>query len=223
MINPAKSSFHIFPTHNRATFRCNVCGVSDIPVRTQTLYGAVGGYRIMKMTYIYRVCGDSMFHQTTGTHLLSCMASYVKWPKFSSPVWKIYSIHLKISKLHQQFVGPDSSVGIATCYGLDGPGIDPGWGEIFHNPPDRPWVPPSLRYNGYLVFPGGKEALTTHLIYQRGSRKGRGIPLLPPGPSWPVLGWTLTLLYTSSVALNDEFYLLNLLDAVTSLCYLGTS
>jgi hypothetical protein len=23
--------------------------------------------------------------------------------------------------------------------------------------PDRPWSPPSLLYNGYLVFPGGKE------------------------------------------------------------------
>jgi hypothetical protein len=125
VINPAKSSYHIFPTYNRATFRCNVCRISDIHVRTQTLYSAVSGYGIMRMTYIYRVCGDRMFHQITGTHLLSCMASYPKWAKYSSPVWKIYSIHLKISKLHQQFVGRNSSVGIATRYGLDGPGIDP--------------------------------------------------------------------------------------------------
>ena len=29
--------------------------------------------------------------------------------------------------------------------------------EIFRSCPDRPWSPPSLLYNGYCVFPGGKE------------------------------------------------------------------
>jgi len=29
--------------------------------------------------------------------------------------------------------------------------------EIFRACPDRPWGPPSLLYNGYRVFPGGKE------------------------------------------------------------------
>ena len=51
-----------------------------------------------------------------------------------------------------------SSVGIATRYGLDSPGADPGGGEIFRTRPDRPWDPPSLLYNGYQVFPGGKAA-----------------------------------------------------------------
>ena len=42
-------------------------------------------------------------------------------------------------------VGRDIVVGIATRYGLDGPGIESRWGgEIFHNFPDRPWGPPSL-------------------------------------------------------------------------------
>jgi hypothetical protein len=27
---------------------------------------------------------------------------------------------------------------------------------LFSAPPDRPWGPPSLPYNGYRVFPGGK-------------------------------------------------------------------
>ena len=53
--------------------------------------------------------------------------------------------------------GPVSSVGIATGYGLDGPGIKSRWGEIFHTCPDRPWGPPSLLYNGYGVFHVGKE------------------------------------------------------------------
>ena len=30
-------------------------------------------------------------------------------------------------------------------------------GEIFRALPDRLWGPPSLLYNGYRVFPGGKE------------------------------------------------------------------
>jgi hypothetical protein len=54
--------------------------------------------------------------------------------------------------------GPVSSVGIATDYGLDGPGIETRWGKIFRTGPDRPWGPPSLLYNGYRVFPGGKAA-----------------------------------------------------------------
>jgi hypothetical protein len=35
-------------------------------------------------------------------------------------------------------IGPGSSVGIATAYGLDGPGIEPDGGEIFRTCPDRP-------------------------------------------------------------------------------------
>ena len=34
--------------------------------------------------------------------------------------------------------GPGSVVGIATAYGLDGPGIEYRWGEIFRTNPDRP-------------------------------------------------------------------------------------
>ena len=36
-------------------------------------------------------------------------------------------------------------------------GSNPGGGEICCTCPDRPWGPPSLLYNGYRVFPGGKE------------------------------------------------------------------
>jgi hypothetical protein len=57
---------------------------------------------------------------------------------------------------------------IATAYGLDGRGSNPGGGEIFRTCPDRPWGPPSLLYNGYRVFPGGKV------------RQGRDTDLSPP-------------------------------------------
>ena len=52
--------------------------------------------------------------------------------------------------------GPGSSVGIATDYGLDGPGMESRWGARFSAHPDRPRGSPSLLYNGYRVFPGGK-------------------------------------------------------------------
>ena len=45
-----------------------------------------------------------------------------------------------------------SPVGIATLYGLDGPGIESC------TRPYRPWVPPSFLYNGYRVISGGKTA-----------------------------------------------------------------
>jgi hypothetical protein len=53
--------------------------------------------------------------------------------------------------------GPGSLVGIATGYGLDGPGIESRWGEIFRSCPDRPWGPHNLLYNGYRVFSGGRK------------------------------------------------------------------
>ena len=79
--------------------------------------------------------------------------------------------------------GPGSVFGIATGYGLDGLGIESRWGEIFRTCPDRPWGPPSLLYNGYWVFPGGKErpgrdADPSPLLVPC-SRKSRAIPLLP--------------------------------------------
>jgi hypothetical protein len=60
----------------------------------------------------------------------------------------------------------DSAIGIVTRYGLEGPGIESRWGEVFRTYPDRLRDPPILLYNGYRVFPGGKGGrdvtLTTH-------------------------------------------------------------
>ena len=54
--------------------------------------------------------------------------------------------------------GPDSVVGIATGYRLDGPGIETRWGARFSAPVQTgPGAPSSLLYNRYRVFPRGKE------------------------------------------------------------------
>ena len=94
--------------------------------------------------------------------------------------------------------GPDSSVGIVTCYRLDGPGIESPWGRDFPHqyrpalgPTHSPiqWVPRLSR--------GAKR-----------QRRGVGHPPLssaevegrrelyicsPSGTSWPVIGWPLPL------------------------------
>jgi hypothetical protein len=58
--------------------------------------------------------------------------------------------------VHDKLCGPGSVVGIATDYGLDGPGIESQWGARFSARPDQPWGPPIPLYYGYRVFPGGK-------------------------------------------------------------------
>jgi hypothetical protein len=53
----------------------------------------------------------------------------------------------------------DSSVGIATRYGLDGPGIESRWGRDFPHP-SRPALEPTLPPTQWVpgLFPGGKAA-----------------------------------------------------------------
>jgi len=77
--------------------------------------------------------------------------------------------------------GPGSSVGIATNYGLDGPGSNPRVDEIFH--PSRPALGalPASCNMGARSFPGvkcGREVLlTTHPLLVPRSWKSRAIPL----------------------------------------------
>jgi hypothetical protein len=55
-------------------------------------------------------------------------------------------------------VDRDSSVGIATRYGLDGPGIESRWGRDFPHPSRPAMGPPSLLHKEHRVFPGSKAA-----------------------------------------------------------------
>jgi hypothetical protein len=81
------------------------------------------------------------------------------------------------------YSGTGIAVGIATRYGLDGPGIESRLGEIFRTRPDRRWGPPSLLYSEYRVsFPGVKRpGLGVYHSPHRVPRlkKSRTIPLLP--------------------------------------------
>ena len=51
-------------------------------------------------------------------------------------------------------LGPGSSVGIATDYGLDDPGIESRWGETFHLVQTGPGVHPASYTMGTGSFPG---------------------------------------------------------------------
>jgi len=62
---------------------------------------------------------------------------------------------------------------------------------IFRTCPERFWGLPSLLYNGYRVFPGGKVARTWRWPSSPSSAKAKERVLLyhysPSGPSGPVL------------------------------------
>jgi hypothetical protein len=93
------------------------------------------------------------------------------------------------------WVGRDSVVGIATRYGLDGPGIESRWGRDFPHPsrptlgPTQPpiqWVPglPGVKRPGRGIdHPPSSNAWDKERLEQ--------YLYSPYGSSWPVVGRTL--------------------------------
>ena len=74
-------------------------------------------------------------------------------------------------------------------------GSNPGGGKFFRTLPDQTWDPPSLLYNGYRVFPGGKGAGAGRWPPSSARVKERvGLYLYSPsGPLGPVLRRTVCM------------------------------
>jgi hypothetical protein len=92
-------------------------------------------------------------------------------------------------------VGRDSPVGLATRYGLGGPGIESRWRRDFPHP-SRPVLGPTQPpIQWHQVFPWGKAAGAYRWPTTPSSAEVKERVELylysPSGPSWPVLGWTL--------------------------------
>ena len=110
-------------------------------------------------------------------------------------IWREWTVLYMKSYLCR---GRDSSVGIATRYGLDGPGIESrcgGWDfphafspSLGPTQPPVQWVPGVKRpVRGADHPPPSK---------RRGHEKVELYLYSPSGPSWPVIGWTFTFTFT---------------------------
>ena len=126
------------------------------------------------------------------------------------PLWAVRPVQSlsACTRVHTE-MWRDSSVGIATRYELDGPGIESRCGEVFRTCLDRPWGPPSLLYNSTRSFPGVK--------------RGRGVtltphPLLVPW-SWNPL-WVVRPVQSliACTRVHFTFTLLQYLQFLVSIC-----
>jgi len=96
--------------------------------------------------------------------------------------------------------GRDSSVRIATRYGLEGQGIKSRWWRDFPHP-SRPALGPTQSSIQRVLgpLPGGKAAGAWRWPPTPSSAKVKERVELyfysPSGPSWPVIGWSLPYLY----------------------------
>jgi len=83
----------------------------------------------------------------------------------------------------QHLKGPGSVVGMATGYGLDGPGIESLWGTRLSAPVQTGLGahPPycTMGTGTFPVYSGRNVTLTPHPLLLLWSRKSRAIPLLP--------------------------------------------
>ena len=92
-------------------------------------------------------------------------------------------------------VARGSSVGTATLYELDGPGIESRWGARFSTPVQTgpgPTQPPVQWVSG--LFPVSKTAggvLTTIPSSTEVKERVELYFYLPSRPSWTVIGWTV--------------------------------
>ena len=172
------------------------CGSSlSICAVIRSMPGALRGFKILISCF-------SVFKEIAGRFFRGCMgfASSCRTYKANSPT-RLYcglagisnAVALTAGNLwiwkscnHYDGGGPGSSVGIATNYGLDGPGMESRWGRDFPPVQIGPGAHPASCTMGTRSFLGvncGRGVLlTNHPLLAPRSWKSRAIPLPPSGP-----------------------------------------
>jgi len=104
---------------------------ADLRLRPRGLLGlALWSIILVKKSFFHIL---NQHHRVSVYTIISLACALLALPILSS----VY-----VTTFYVSISGLGSSVGIATDYGLDGPGSNPGGDEIFG--PSRPWGPPSL-------------------------------------------------------------------------------
>ena len=130
---------------NRTVIRYNY----NAEENTVTIHSTYEG--VMKRITFLSTAASS--HRTyASARKLECV---FKLTLFHMKIWNSFKLMAETGCLS---VGRDSSVGTATRYGLDRPGIESRWAtRFFRTRPGLSWGPPTLLYNGYRVsFSGVK-------------------------------------------------------------------
>jgi hypothetical protein len=132
-------------------------------------------------------------HASNSDVLHKCPVSFIHTPPSNNYLCSVSSrcackqMILSGSQLKQLLCyisGPGSSVGTATDYGLEDPGIESRWEARFSAPVQTgPGAHPASCTMGTVSFPGVQRGrgvtLTTHPLLVPWSWKGRAIPVLP--------------------------------------------
>ena len=110
----------------------------------------------------------------------------------------LHPLNCKVLYVPSVLTDRDSVVGIATRYGLVGPGIESRWGRGFPHPSRpalRPTQPPVQWVPGlsWGVKRPGRGADHPPPPKCRGHERVELYLYSPSGPSWPVLGWNFYL------------------------------
>jgi hypothetical protein len=155
----------------------------------------VTGRQTSSSAYSRRLVGSDSLHPSP----YNLSFSYPLYRHSSScfvPV-KYYAVDKipKFTFVFPQSLGRNSSVGKATCYGLDGPGIESRWGEKtkFSAPVQTgPGALPAFYTIGTGTFPRVKRpGLVGDHPHPSSAEIKENIELYlssPSGPSWPVPG-----------------------------------
>ena len=142
---------------------------------------------------------DDEIDQENATLWNTDLITYVNGSGVSS---KFYMFHVELAGIDQLVQ--------RLAAGWTVRGSNPGEGEIFLTSPDRPWGPPSLVYNGYRVFLGGKTARAWRWPPTPSSAEVEGRVeqyfCASSGPSWPLIGWPLPLHFYCTLQYAIDFF-----------------